>query len=447
MRTLISLAAVLVISVPVVAEDELRPVASLVNEGTLTVTHVRMDEKLIQTLFDKAKAFQKAMDKAHPTKQPASAPSWIIADWCDRFDLAGGKEIYFVTTPTIGQVTAIPLNAKLDIPKMLKVFNAQDASKSVPEAKDSGQRAMQQFQTVGKRVGNLLVIGPRQAVSAMDNFTPAAREDLSKAFTAMGDAPVKIVICPPQIMMKLMPASLPANLGGYSSEPFTTGLRWIAISVKADSALSVDLVVQAADAKSAQAMLDTYNKAMQFYKDSVANADPSSPEAIGGTLVTAFTDLLPPKVKGDQIVATADPEKVKKMEPNIINGIVAARLAALRTEATWRVRNLCTAIIAYANSHKGEFPPDLQTLVKSRAITERALANPHLPDRTPGYVYVKPSAPRDKVPADTVVLYENYQTWDDEGIVVGFADGHTQTVKAESQFKAMLSGPQSRPQK
>lgn len=63
MRSLISLLVVLVASVSAVAQDELRPVAPLVNETTIMVIHVRLDDQLMQTLCDKAKAFQKAMDK------------------------------------------------------------------------------------------------------------------------------------------------------------------------------------------------------------------------------------------------------------------------------------------------------------------------------------------------------------------------------------------------
>jgi hypothetical protein len=304
---------------------------------------------------------------------------------------------------------------------------------------------MRRFQSVGKRVGNLLVIGPRQSLEGVDNFTPADRLDLSKALAAMGDAPVKIAVSPPEIMKMLMPTSLPANMGGYSTEPFTTGLRWLAIGVKADPALSADIVVQAADAKSAQAMLDTYNKAMASYKESAKNADPSSAAASGGTLAMSIADLVSPRAKGNQFVASADPEKLKKMEPAIIGGLVAAKLASLRMGAMWRLRNVCTALKTYADSHDGQFPPDLQTLVKSRVLAEHALANPHLPDRKPGYVYVKPSVGRDKLAANTVVVYENYETWDDEGIAVGFADGHTQTVKSESEFKALLAGDQTKP--
>ncbi len=263
MRSLISLLVVLVASVSAVAQDELRPVAPLVNETTIMVIHVRLDDQLMQTLCDKAKAFQKAMDKAHPTTGPTTSPAWTIADWYDRFDLAGGKDIYTLSYGAV-QVTAIPLTSKLDTKAMLKVFNAQDASKSLPDAKDSGER----FQSVGKRVGNLLVIGPRQSLAAVDTLAPAERPDLSKALAAMGNAPVKIAISPPEIVKMVIPTSLPANLGGYSTEPFTTGLRWLAIGIKADPALSADIVVQAADAKSAQAMLDTYNKAMAAYKES-----------------------------------------------------------------------------------------------------------------------------------------------------------------------------------
>jgi hypothetical protein len=112
-------------------------------------------------------------------------------------------------------------------------------------------------------------------------------------------------------------------------------------------------------------------------------------------------------------------------------------------------RNIGTALATYAASHNDEFPPDLQTLVKTKDLSEDALKNPHLPDRAPGFTYVKPSAPPGKLKdaAATVVVYENYETWDNHGIAVGFADGHAKLVKSESEFKALLAGGQTKPQK
>ena len=448
MRTLMSLLAVLVASVSAFAEDELRPVASLIDESTIMVMHVRLDEKVIQVVSDKAKVFQDAMNKAHPTTQPTTSPVSIIRDWYDSFNKAGGQEIYTVSGPIISNLTAIPLTSKFDIKAMLKVFNAQDDSKSLPDTSDQKELMTRQFQPVGKRVGNLLVIGPRRCLAAVDDITPADRHDLAKAFAAVGDAPVKIAFSPSEITKKAIPATLPADLGGYSTEPFTSGLRWLAIGIKIDPALSAEMVVQAADAKSGQAMLDTYTKAMAAYKETAQNRDPSEGSG-GGAMLISIADMISPKVKGDQIVAQADPDKMKKIEPSIIGGIVAARMVGLRMRATMGAKNIGTALALYASSHNDEFPPDLQTLVKAHDLTENALNNPHLPDRKPGYVYVKPSVPQGKLKdaASTVVLYENYDTWDDNGIAVGFADGHAKIIKSESEFKALLAGGQNKPQK
>ena len=449
MRTLISLLAVLVASVSAFAEDELRPVAPLIDESTLMVMHVRLDEKAIQVATDKAKAFQDAMTKAHSTTQPANSPVSIIRDWYDSFNKAGGKEIFIVNGPIFGNLTAIPLTSKFDTKAILKVFNAQDDSKPLPDTSDQKELMTRRFQPVGKRVGNLLVIGSRGGLAAVDDITPADRHDLAKAFAAVGDAPVKIVFCPSEIIKKAMSATLPADLGGYSTEPFTTGLRWLAVGIKIDPAISANLVVQAADAKSAQAMLDTYTKAMVSYKETVQNRDQSSEGPGGGALFTSIADMISPKVKGDQIVAQADPDKLKKIEPSIIGGLVAARMAGLRMRAVSSARNICSALALYAASHNDDFPPDLQTLVKTKDLTENALKNPHLPDRTPGFAYVKPSAPAGKLKdaAATVVIYENYETWDDNGIAVGFADGHAKIIKSESEFKALLAGGQTKPKK
>lgn len=443
-----SLLAVLVASVSAFAEDELRPVAPLIDESTLMVMHARLDEKAIQVVIDKAKAFQDAMNKSHPTTQPAS-PASIIRDWYDSFNKAGGKEIYFVTSPITGNLTAIPLTSRFDIKAMLKVFNAQDDSRPLPDTSDQKELTMRQFQPVGKRVGNLLVIGPRRSLATVDDIAPADRHDLAKAFAALGDAPAKMVFSPSEIVKKAMPATMSADLGGYSTEPFKDGLRWLAVGIKIDPAISANMVVQAADAKSGQAMLDTFSKAMASYKETAQDRDPSSDAASGGGLFITVADMISPKIKGDQIVAQADPDKLKKLEPSIISGLVAARMSGLRMRAVASARNICTALATYAASHNDEFPSDLQTLIKTHDLTENAMKNPHLPDRTPGFAYVKPSAPSGKLKdaAATVVIYENYETWDDNGIAVGFADGHAKLIKSESEFKTLLAGGQTKPRK
>ena len=63
------------------------------------------------------------------------------------------------------------------------------------------------------------------------------------------------------------------------------------------------------------------------------------------------------------------------------------------------------------------------------------MINPGQPESKNGYTYLKLKNIRSST--DFVVLYETYEDWQD-GINVGFSNGHVLFVASEEDFKKML---------
>lgn len=78
-------------------------------------------------------------------------------------------------------------------------------------------------------------------------------------------------------------------------------------------------------------------------------------------------------------------------------------------------------------------PDNLHELTKY-GVNKKIFVNPRRPTLEVGYIYLKPPA---SPPESRVVLYEAYDSWND-GIVVGFADGHIKFIKEESDFRKRL---------
>jgi len=100
------------------------------------------------------------------------------------------------------------------------------------------------------------------------------------------------------------------------------------------------------------------------------------------------------------------------------------------------MKQILLSCIMYAQDNKDQWPDSLQELTQHR-LARDTLINPRQPERENGYIYIKPSTP---ISPQQVVLYEAYDSWGD-GINVGYADGHVQFIKEESNFKKDLQKP------
>ena len=97
----------------------------------------------------------------------------------------------------------------------------------------------------------------------------------------------------------------------------------------------------------------------------------------------------------------------------------------------YRILKIC---LDYVEENGGEWPNSLYDLV-NYGLPKETLVNPRQPKRENGYVYLKPEERLS--PSDDIILYEAYDGWGG-GINVGFADGHIDFIKEESDFNKRL---------
>ena len=107
-----------------------------------------------------------------------------------------------------------------------------------------------------------------------------------------------------------------------------------------------------------------------------------------------------------------------------------------RMNSAKKMKKILLNCIMYAQEHENQWPDNLQDLTQ-RGLASDTFINPGQPERENGYIYIKPSTP---ISPQQVVLYEAHDSWGD-GINIGYADGHVQFIKEESNFKKDLQKP------
>ncbi len=110
----------------------------------------------------------------------------------------------------------------------------------------------------------------------------------------------------------------------------------------------------------------------------------------------------------------------------------AAQLAR-RLQSAANMDRILKIGLAYIEENGGEWPNSLDDLV-NYGLDKETLVGPRQLERENAYVYLKPKG---RLSPSDIILYEAYDGWGD-GINVGFADGHIEFIKEESDFGKRL---------
>ncbi|MCA9302583.1 MAG: DUF4190 domain-containing protein [Phycisphaerales bacterium] len=124
-------------------------------------------------------------------------------------------------------------------------------------------------------------------------------------------------------------------------------------------------------------------------------------------------------------------------------GILLPALGKARQQAQLlmsqtQVQSIVQACIVYADNHDGSFPPVEgweQALVDSGLIGQEILVSPREDGDGVSYIYL--GGPHD-YDASRIIVYEDPKHGEYIGVVVGFADGHTETISPRI-FEEMLA--------
>jgi len=113
--------------------------------------------------------------------------------------------------------------------------------------------------------------------------------------------------------------------------------------------------------------------------------------------------------------------------------------AQQRIKTMHSIRDIIVRCYGFADSHNGAWPTSLDQLSKLPGAASQTSTSPTLAQQTPSYVYLPPKDPAKlKDPGQQIVLYGRFDNWDD-GICVGYADGHAQFIQDEGQFHKQLA--------
>ncbi|MBN1911742.1 MAG: DUF1559 domain-containing protein [Pirellulales bacterium] len=344
------LAALIFSADPGLAETSFDPaarakaIAPFVDEQTIAVAHVDLRRVNLGTVFGEL----------------GQISSTVSPDLAAEFYRQGGQGLA-MATGTMASIMAVGGG------EFYAVVSTADqpadngkglAFVCIPVTKTTNDEALfQMYKSANKhafeahrRIGDMLVIGSEKTLTRLASQKPYPRPELEKAFAEVGDTTAQYVLLPPEyarrVIREMMP-TLPKKLGGGPSSVLTDGLRWAAVSVDLQSAITVRAVVQSTDARAAGALLrqlKTLTGDLAQNKE-LRRAVPN----IDKVLV-----ILIPKQVDDRLELVLDPENqgVAKVVTLLLPPVSAARTAARRMQSMNLLKQHAIAMHNYIDAKK-----------------------------------------------------------------------------------------------
>jgi hypothetical protein len=212
-------------------------------------------------------------------------------------------------------------------------------------------------------------------------------------------------------------------------------LLWTAQGMNLAPKLNFNVVMQTPDAASAAALSDTINRAIDVGKQMIAGEVRRFPEAarlLGD--VDALAKAFTPAIAGDRLTLHLDTDNSLKLAGFILPAMAKAKEQSLRVRSLSNLKQITLACIMYANEHKDQFPPDLETVQKTSELPAEVLRNPRVPNKPIGYVYLQPKG--NAPPAEQLVAYEAFDQ-PPSSVAASFADGHAEIMDYPRFQKAL----------
>jgi hypothetical protein len=402
-------------------------IAPYVGDQTVAVLRVNVAKIDVDVLVDRMAEMM--MLDPETARERSKAPR----EWVASFVKAGGGDLYLVSDLSELLQHAFFVRAFFVI---VPVKPGADADALVRLIGKDGWPFGGPFGVeVTARMGDVLFAGSEQALERLRVSTtqPVSRPELAQAFGATEDTTAQLVIIPTddnrRVIEEMMP-TLPAEIGDGSSTAITRGMRWAALSVNASSQTMLKLQIQSQDEPSAKALHDLIGRVLS--KSSRAGTtQPAWPNA------DEIVKLLTPELRNDRLTLMLNDDQINALIKDFIGPVRHAREQARRALTMSNVRSICTAVVYYAEEHKGQWPSDLLELVKGNYVNAELLVNPRMPEQKVGYVYIRPQQPLEKNRPDQMLVHEKYDKWDGS-ICVGFAGGYSELIGNEAHFKEML---------
>ncbi len=430
-----------------------RIIAPFMDEQTVLVAHVDLAAKpdgrpradidavhalikeVIQTVMPDKEASQSALSGIQQAKEAADA-------WLAGFARAGGTEIYaglsVADLPAHAEpFTVVPLARGADARAIAGLLCNGDASGATTRPAGGSSTDIWTAETVG----NAVFCGARSTLERLRSGKPADRPELIRAFAAAGDSAAQVLLLPTadarRVLEDMFP-TLPPFLGGGPVKAVTRGVMWAAVAIDTRPQVAVRWVIQSENAEAAQGLSRVIDAAFDAARADRRLSAYASP-------IDELSKLLRPTIVEDRLELALDGKTGATAVARALVPVLSdARNRAWRAASANNIKQIMMGCIMYANDHKGQWPPNLESIVEGNYVPAEVLVGPMREGEKVGYVYVRPASPLNKIDPRAAVVYERHETWG-EGVNVGYADGHVEYVKDEARFRKAMSLAQTQP--
>ena len=437
---LIPTAPVAAAAAPAPAATAAPDISKFINEQTIFAVDAdltKLDSTAIAaTLMELAKAAGMTgpnppqMSEAETKQGIGQATSWI-----NDAKAAGATSVFIVmdsvSMQRAGPVMIIPVpdDKAPAVAKLVPTPGGPQQQQQPP-----GRRANPNMPTAVVVPGVGVVWGAQASVNVVKAIKPAPRADLTAAFKAAGNAPIKLAFAIDDKTRQEITKNAPPMIMGKPTTLITKDFKWASVAATAPPNLTLKGIAQSTDAASAKATDELIVSAILLNQQ---NRNSKLPDEV--------VTLITPHAQGSQLVASLDAKQVNQLAVAMKEPLARSRQVALRVQSASNIRQLLQTCLLFANDNKGKYPEDFKALQAAipkymganPQTAQRVLSNPRHPEIQPGYVYIKP-AKGNAASAETVVIYESHKDFGD-GINVGFGDGHVEWVAQKQQFEQMLA--------
>lgn len=236
--------------------------------------------------------------------------------------------------------------------------------------------------------------------------------------------PIVVASVPGELFRRSFEENLPTlqtPAGSVPIKQFTRGVRWISIAIASQS-FSGSGTIECTDAATAMSIADFINAAVAPLKGKPIRVldSPFSPIANASELFICHAE-------GTQVRCTPDANALT------VPMVLQQMHDSLTVMAKGNMQQLLLGSIMYVNQHR-EFAPSLEVMMKEQEMSPRVLEDPFQPGVKDAWVYVKPAGAA--TDPKTPVLYEKSDT----GLLVGFADGHVESLESRAAVTKLFSG-------
>ncbi|MEZ0266673.1 MAG: hypothetical protein ACAI43_18240 [Phycisphaerae bacterium] len=358
-----------------------------------------------------------------------------VRRWREGMTAAGAKELFVVLSladfPN-EPAFVVPVEAGADTKAIARFLPYGD----VP-AKEAGDADPLAFRAEVR--DGMMVWAQARLFDRLKAGKPEPRPGLADALAAAGESAAIAVAYVPsadvrRALGEMLPA-LPREIGGAAVGPVARDVDWASIGVTLGAAPSATVVVRcatpAAAAEVGKAYATTLTAARAWAGRMLQQAPPEVREAAGD--LDRLAKALAPAVKGDRVTIALAGDDALRVSAMIAPALAAARHQAAQQMAMSHLRQITLACVMYADSHKGEWPPDLQALVTEKLITPEAIKTQRIGGHDVPFVYVKPA---DRKQGATIAVYQDLSPIK-APVVVGFVDGHVEMMDRAQLQKAL----------